>query len=76
MLIQLKNWSTIILSLTLVFTLFQLNALIIQMSKQANEIEVPAQAEETQRVCLSLSLIPKEEVETTDMIEELPNKNL
>lgn len=78
MLYYLKNWSIIFLSLTLVITLFHINALIVDFNDHKNEIVVPAQGEETQRVCLSLSLMSKEEIEDhekTDMLEDLPSKN-
>lgn len=70
-----KNWTYIFLALTAVVTLFHVNAIITDFEKQSNEIVVPAQAEETQRVCLSLSLMSKEEAEATDMLEDLPSKN-
>lgn len=70
-----KTWTYIFLSLTCVVTLFHINSVILDFNEQVNEIVVPAQAEETQRVCLSLSLMSKEEAEATDMLEDLPNKN-
>jgi hypothetical protein len=68
MLVSLKNWCYIFLSLTMVVTLFHVNSMLIDFNRQSHEIVVPAVREQSSRLCLNLTLedMMEEEGELTD----------
>ncbi len=55
MLVSLKHWSIILLSLTLVVTLFHFNSLLVDFSNASKEIVVPSQVDNN-KICISLFL--------------------